>query len=188
MPLYTYSALNVDDNVINGTIDSLSVEAARNTLKAMQLKVTEVHEATLTEQSSLSHSLEGHPNLQSSDSWSYDSPDQSNLDSIPDLYPDTSVVYLPFVQTARLYAGWLLAWYFLVMAVGAYQMNRSLPFEIPYVQALLLSSLVHACTLMAFLFLCFSSLQVRLHHKTKTTIALSLVGFGILYLYYINIV
>ena len=37
--------------------------------------------------------------------------------------------YLPLIDTLRLYAGWLLAWYGLVFAIGAYQYRGILPFH-----------------------------------------------------------
>jgi len=63
--------------------------------------------------------------------------------------------YHPFFDTLRLYAGWLLAWYMSVYILGAFQHTRTLPFRIPYVEALLppFSPVVLHFSLGAFLFL-----------------------------------
>lgn len=71
--------------------------------------------------------------------------------------------YSPLVSTLRLYAGWLLAWYGLVIALGYYVHVRDVPFEVPLVQGLFLSPLVFAFLLATFLFLLLSSI----HHFLK---------------------
>jgi len=66
--------------------------------------------------------------------------------------------YFPLLDTLRLYAGWLLAWYCLVYALGSYQHARPLPFRIPFVEGLFLSPLVLSFTWGAYLFLLLTGL------------------------------
>ena len=77
------------------------------------------------------------------------------------LQPPNEPQYAPLIDTLRLYAGWLLAWYVVIYAVGAYQASRDLPFRVPYVEAMLppYSSLVLTFAVGAFLFLFVSSLH-----------------------------
>ncbi len=72
--------------------------------------------------------------------------------------PSSPKIYFPIVDTLRLYAGWLLAWYALVYGLGSYQSSRTLPFEIPYLMGIYYSPLVLSFTLGAFLFLLFTNL------------------------------
>ena len=67
-------------------------------------------------------------------------------------------LYFPIIDTLRLYAGWLLAWYAIIYGLGSYQASRTLPFEIPYLMGIYYSPLVLSFTLGAFLFLLFTSL------------------------------
>ena len=53
--------------------------------------------------------------------------------------------YLPLIDTLRLYAGNLFAWYAIVMALGYYVHVRALPFSIPFVGGLFISSIVFRC-------------------------------------------
>lgn len=70
-------------------------------------------------------------------------------------------VYHPLTATLRLYAGWLLAWYGLFVAVGYYSVQRTLPWDIPFVQAFYLSPLIFSFIAAIFIFLLMSAL-----HKT----------------------
>jgi len=97
-------------------------------------------------------------------------------------------VYLPILETLRLYAGWLLAWYCLVYAVGSYQFLKETPFRIPYAESLFLSPLVISFTLSAFLFLLFTSLHKAVGGgKLKGLLFLAL-GIAAFILYRMNIV
>lgn len=96
--------------------------------------------------------------------------------------------YFPLYETLRLYAGWLLAWYCLVYAVGSYQFLKELPFHVPYAESLFLSPLVLSFTFGAYLFLLLSGLYKHTGKKKSAAIVLSLVGIGIFLLYRMNVV
>ncbi|TSC58746.1 MAG: hypothetical protein Greene041662_712, partial [Candidatus Peregrinibacteria bacterium Greene0416_62] len=96
-------------------------------------------------------------------------------------------VYLPIAATLRLYAGWLLAYYALVYAVGWYAHSRPLPFEIPYVEALILSPLVLSFTFAAFLFLIGHSLYMSWGKGLWKGIFVSVIGVGVFVVYRMNV-
>lgn len=88
--------------------------------------------------------------------------------------------YLPLMATLRLYAGWLLAWYGLFVALGYFTTVRQLPFEIPFVQAFYFSPLIFTFTAGIFIFLLLSAVHKAMHGKLVTGIFLTLVGIGLL--------
>ncbi len=88
--------------------------------------------------------------------------------------------YLPLMATLRLYAGWLLAWYGLFVALGYFTTVRRLPFEIPFVQAFYFSPLIFTFTAGIFIFLLLSAVHKAVHGKLVTGILLTLVGVGLL--------
>ncbi|MBI3619363.1 hypothetical protein HY213_05020, partial [Candidatus Peregrinibacteria bacterium] len=65
-------------------------------------------------------------------------------------------VYYPLVDTLRLYAGWLLAWYGAVFALGGYQWTRTLPFKSDIVNDMLSSPFIVVASFATFLFLLLS--------------------------------
>lgn len=99
----------------------------------------------------------------------------------------SSVLYFPILETLRLYAGWLLAWYSLVYAIGGYQFTKDLPIHIPYAESLFLSPLVLSFTFAAYLFLLLTSIYTYSNISKKSGVALSIVGITLFILYRINI-
>src|SRR3989338_4999816 len=97
-------------------------------------------------------------------------------------------VYLPIASTLRLYAGWLLAYYSIVYALGWYAQSRPLTFEIPYVRALLVSPLVLSFTFAAFLFLLFHSLYRLVGGGLVKGVAVSVLGVVVFAVYRMNVV
>lgn len=71
--------------------------------------------------------------------------------------------YHPLLRTLHLYAGWLLAWYGLFVALGYYALTRSLPWDIPFVQAFTASPLILSFMAVIFLFL----LSVNIHRALR---------------------
>ena len=84
--------------------------------------------------------------------------------------------YLPLLSTLRLYAGWLLAWYALFVALGYYSTVRSLPFEIPLVMSFYASPLIYSVTLAVFLFLACSALHKAIQGKMISGLVLTISG------------
>ena len=73
--------------------------------------------------------------------------------------PKPGKEYYPLSDTLRLYAGWLLAWYLAIYAIGWYQQTRSLPLHLPIIDELFRSSLIFGFTLATFLLLLLSSVH-----------------------------
>jgi len=95
-------------------------------------------------------------------------------------HKEQSSVYHSIVSTLRLYAGWLLAWYGLFVAVGYYATSRSLPWDIPFVQAFYVSPLIFSFTVSIFLFLLLSQFHRILRGKLILGVLLSLLGIGLI--------
>lgn len=150
---YRYSATDASGEKKEGTIKSQSLQAARDAITALGYTPIEIYEAPADAPPPIQEALAEKPEQQA------------------------EVVYFPLLETLRLYAGWLLAWYCLVYAVGSYQFTRPLPFRIPYAESLFLSPLVLSFTFGAFIFLLLSEIYKK--HKNKRT-AWVLLGVGII--------
>ncbi|MBI2117697.1 hypothetical protein HYT95_02255, partial [Candidatus Peregrinibacteria bacterium] len=94
--------------------------------------------------------------------------------------------YYPLLDTLRLYAGWLLAWYVLVIALGAYQETKHLPFAIPLVEGLWQSVLIIRAAFGVFLFLMLSSLYRFFGNKGWIGGGLGAVGVLLFYVFLVN--
>lgn len=101
--------------------------------------------------------------------------------------PETGRRYAPFSETLRLYAGWLLAWYALVYALGFYSGARPLPFDIPYIRGMYYSPLVLSFTLGSFLFLLCGSVAAAISARRGTKVLLTMAGIAAFVLYRINV-
>ena len=87
-----------------------------------------------------------------------------------------SKVYHPLISTLRLYAGWLLGWYGLFVALGYYSHVRVLPWEIPFVEAFFVSPLIFSFIVAMFLFLLLGAMHRAMHGRLLSGIALTVVG------------
>ncbi|PIR53233.1 hypothetical protein COU76_02340 [Candidatus Peregrinibacteria bacterium CG10_big_fil_rev_8_21_14_0_10_49_10] len=198
--LFFYSARNQDNELVRGTIEAISTQAAREALRDMDLQAEELHEATMREKEAIASGKHILPH-------SFHTPnlvlegEEKALPKPPAPPPSTvhrkeehpekkkKKQYYPFTDTLRLYAGWLLAWYSLVYILGSYQHIRSLPFRIPYVEALLppFSPIVLTFTLATFLFLLCTSVQRTVGKGKLTGVACSILGVGIFVWYRLNV-
>ncbi len=84
--------------------------------------------------------------------------------------------YHPLTATLRLYAGWLLAWYGLFVAVGYYSVYRVLPWDIPFVQAFYLSPLIFSFIAAIFIFLMMSAIHKAVKGGLLAGISISILG------------
>lgn len=158
-------------------MEAVSLQAARDALKEMNLSPEEVHESTASEQLEFSP-----PPLP--DSVSFPAASSKSV-SAPKKSSQTA--YFPFVDTMRLYAGWLIAWYTLVYAFGSFQHSRSLPYEIPYLEGLFLSPLVLSFTFGAFLFLMATGIWKILGKGWLLGIVLMMLGVAAFVLFRMNV-
>lgn len=67
-------------------------------------------------------------------------------------------MYAPLHETLRIFAGWLLAWYGLIYALGFLEVSGKLP-SLPFVHELFLSRVVLGFTFVTFLFLAASNIH-----------------------------
>ncbi len=164
--------------VVQGTVEAEELEAARASLTTKHLTVLSMTPSKDVE-------LPRAAPLDLSPAWK-PTPEQvpyAPLSSAPT--PQTA--YYPLVETFRLYAGWLLAWYFLIFALGSYQLTRSLPFRVPYVDDLFTSPLVTDFSAAAFLFLLLTDLHRRIGRGIIKGLVLCVVGFFAFAFLYENI-
>ncbi len=93
------------------------------------------------------------------------------------LTAETSM-YHPLVSTLRVYAGWLLAWYGLFVALGYYTNKRALAWNLPFVEAFFLSPLIFSFIVAIFLFLFLGSIHRAIHGHWMSRIILGFFGIG----------
>lgn len=170
MSLYSYTALNAQKERTRGVVDAMSLQAARSALQETGLFVEEIHEATSLERESVKP-------------W--------ETEAVVDVQEPTTPLppipsYYPFLDTLRLYVGWLLAWYVLVIALGAYQETKALPFTIPLVEGLWQSVLIIRAAFGVFLFLMFTSLHRFFGSRKWVGGGLGLVGTFLFYVFLVN--
>jgi len=182
MPLFSYSARNEKGELFSGTIDALTIEDARGQLSVLSIVPEELVQISFDSSKGddyTSMPLEQQHPEESQPSSPPPPPPPTAVSSEPApeddtqesrWFEDASVQppvkknterkqYYPILDTLRLYAGWLLAWYALVYGLGYYQSTRQLSFEVPYLMGIYTSPLVLSFTLAAFLFLLMTSLH-----------------------------
>ena len=91
--------------------------------------------------------------------------------------------YYPLSDTIRLYAGWLLAWYFLIYTFGSYQFTRSLPWKLSLIDDLFFSPLILHFASAAFMYLLLTSVHRILGRKTLVGAGLFVIGVGIYWMF-----
>jgi hypothetical protein len=159
MPSFSYTATDLTGAAFQGEVEAIDIDAATEALRAKDMIPVHVSESP----SSL--------------------PVAENTEASP-----PQKIYLPIAATLRLYAGWLLAYYSIVYAVGWYAHSRVLPKEIPYVEALMLSPLVLSFTLAAFLFLVFHTAYQAWGKGIIKGVVVSIAGVAVFVVYRMNIV
>lgn len=196
MPLFSYTATTAGGERTRGVVDAMSLQAARSALQETGLFVEEIHEALPSEQESVKpwetqavqepmplSSVEGLGNRDSGLVGNTILPgEQSTAPSSQISVPQ----YYPFLDTLRLYAGWLLAWYVLVVALGAYQETKALPFQIPLVEGLWQSAIIIRAAFGVFLFLLFTSLHRFFGSRKWVGGGLGLAGAFLFYVFLVN--
>ena len=211
MPQFSYTARRMDGTMTNGSIDAVSLQAARASLQQMDLEVEELSEfvAKTVEQATVSVGVNPPP-LSAvnpvltgtlSPQWKTIAPSptvlplKGNLPPVFQPFPKPTVVlpplpvgklYFPLGDTFRLYAGWLLAWYFLIFSIGSYQFLKRSPYHIPYMDELFLSPVLLTFAFGAFLFLLLSTLHRLLGRGVLTAVLLTTVWTVGVYLFQVN--
>ena len=206
MPLFTYIATTDDGKVVRGTVRALSAQAARDSLKEMQLLAQELYETPEGKEVSVdttapmqavpsapSASPQPVPATQQASPWKVvEERSSSSFDFSPPPPLGTTAPakehmrYFPLIDTLRLYAGWLLSWYFLIFAFGSYDFTRDLPVKIPLVSGLFQSPIIISFALGAFLFLLLTEVHKKMGKGMGKGLVLAIVGVGVFVLYRMN--
>lgn len=191
MPRFSYTAIQPDGNRVTGTVEAWSIQAARDALKQMHLIPEELQETDASAPPSpLQESPPSDPAPDEAASRIAAIPTTEQHSSVPNpqyTNPQPPSTYFPLLDTLRLYAGWLVAWYCLVYALGGYQNARPLPFRIPYVEGLFLSPLVLSFTLAAFLFLLLTGIWKAIGKGIFSGLVLTITGVAAFVLYRMNV-
>jgi hypothetical protein len=105
----------------------------------------------------------------------------------PSVCAATESGYLPLSDTLRIYAGWLLAFLFVIFAAGSYQYLRALPLENELLSDWVTSQLVLNVAATTFTFLLLSSLHRALGKSVWLGILCTAIGFALIVLFRANI-
>ncbi len=182
MTLFRYNALNEDGEQVSGTVDAADEQTARSALEDAHMT-----DIALTLQSS-SQNIPVKPVSSSKPpeapslplrKTTPDVPKVPAQETVPASLSKKTIPESSLISTLRLYAGWLVAWYGLVMALGYYSHVRILNMDIPFVEGLFLSPLVFSFLLATFLFLFMSTLTRLLKGGLVTGCILGIAGLGI---------
>lgn len=164
MALYTYIAEDESGLKQSGTLDAETYDQAREMLRRKDLTIVSLAEFTLSEDDPLP--VESMP-------WA--------KKSKPIAEPsEEETTYLPLIETLRLFAGWLLAWYGLVYLLGGLQIKHSISEDIPFISALFSSGLVLRFSFATFVFLLLTSLHAWMGKGIAKGIVLTLVGIAMI--------
>ncbi len=181
MTTFQYTAKDERGLTKTGTVDADSIDSARQVIASKGYIASEVFEAIPISLYSQSNDMD----------WSL-GPKIANpvapTESAPSVAVETAPrTYFPLLETLRLYAGWLLAWYCMVYAIGSYQYTRELPFTLPYAESLFLSPLVLSFTFAAYLFLLLTGMYKWSGRKRSAGFVLLLAGIALFLLYRMNV-
>jgi hypothetical protein len=178
MPTFSYIARTAEGTLDKGTIDAANHEAAREKLRKKQLLVEELKEAHESKPIGFAGAMP----------WTTtdDAPKGKKKDTVVPMTMDEHDGYIPLIDTLRLFAGWLLAWYSVVYLLGSFRMNEKLPFELPFLQGLFESGIVLRFTFATFLFLMLTTIHRSLKGGIGKGLVLSLIGIIAFGLFYLN--
>jgi hypothetical protein len=96
--------------------------------------------------------------------------------------------YVPLVETLRLYAGWLLAWYGVVFLLGGYQQVKDpFPLNLSLLESLLSSGVLLVSAFGAYLFLLFTSVHRWCGRRVLVGFALSVLWLLLTWAYAVNV-
>lgn len=183
MPQFTYRAKDSEGKTVQGKIEAASLQAAQVALQEMKLQTEELYEAP-HQSSAMPPPLPWNVQEEKKSSPGY----SVRPESVPLVLPAKPAKnYASLLDTFRIYAGWLLAWYFLIYAFGSLLVLRENAPDIPFLYALFVSPVVLLFSLCAFLFLLLSSVHRMLKGNTGMGIILALLGIATVVIYQMNI-
>lgn len=180
MPLFSYIARDDRGRIDRGTMDALSAEAVRQNLQAKGLTVEEVLETRVP-------AAQANPvGFTPAMPWTTIDDPKEEKKTVQAIQAEETA-YIPLVETLRLFAGWLLAWYGVVYLLGDLSMQQKMPIYVPYLEALFTSDLVLRFTFGTFLFLLFTTLHRVFGRGIGKGIALTILGVGLFIVFHLNV-
>ncbi|UPA22116.1 hypothetical protein K8942_03570 [Candidatus Peribacteria bacterium] len=180
MPLFSYIARDERGRIDRGTMDAASMDSVRESLKAKGLSVEEILETRIPV-------AQARPvGFTPSMPWTTIE-DKKEEKKTEKAMETEERAYIPLIETLRLFAGWLLAWYGAVYLLGNLTLQEKLPVYIPYLNALFTSSLVLRFTFGTFLFLLLTSLYSAMGRGVGKGIVLTIMGVAMFVLFHLNV-
>ncbi len=180
MPLFSYIAKDPNGRIERSTINAVSAEEVRENLRKKNLTVEDVLETVAVTPTPIV------PSFTASKPWTTIE-DAKEEKKVTKAMAAEELAYFPLVDTLRLFAGWLLAWYALVYLLGDFQMHKHLPIHIDLVDALFISSLVLRFTFGTFLFLLLTSIHAWMGRGIGKGLALTVLGVVTFVLFHVNV-
>lgn len=179
MPSFTYIARTTDGTLERGITEALTAEEAREALRKKHLFVEELQQE------------EGPPAVigfaGAKLPWAV-TEEPVDTNSVTDPLPEeTSPRYVPLMETLRLFAGWLLAWYGLIYLLGSFQYFNKIPWDIPFLDGLFTSTIVLQFTFGTFLFLFLTSIHKWTSGGVMKGLMLSAVFIALMIMFHLNV-
>lgn len=181
MPHFIFTHRDEEGRVEPGEVDAANVQEARRLLLDRGIDILSLTEVLRPAEESVSRWTEVEEQKEEAAPFL----EEMYVDPAPPV-ASPSRSYEPLVDTFRLYAGWLLAWYFVIFALGSYQVERTLPVEWEVLSNLLHSTLLLRFSFALFLFLTLSALYRIGKSTTGKALILSLSGLILLGLFIAN--
>lgn len=139
MATFAYIGKNRDGSDARGTFEAPSLDAAREEARKRGIALEDVRETAPKKPKPAPLP------------WSAATPKEPHPVTVDS-------TYAPLHETLRIFAGWLIAWYGVIYALGFLESTGRLP-SIPFVHELFLSPLVLQFTFGTFLFLALSNVH-----------------------------
>ncbi len=178
MPTFSYTGRDNRGRIDRGTMDAASAEEVRQKLRERNVTVEEILE---TRPAAPQASVGFTPAMP----WTTIE-DKKEERKTEKAMQTEELAYIPLVETLRLFAGWLIAWYGIVYLLGDLMMQQKLPVYIPYLEALFVSDLVLRFTLATFLFLLLSTVHKAMGKGVGKGIILTIVGVALFVVFHLN--
>jgi hypothetical protein len=169
MPSFPYVARTSQGTLERGTIDAETAKQARERLHRRGLTVEELGDDSTI-------------GLSETPSWTVTGTSAKAAKTVVD-----KTEYIPLLQTLRLFAGWLMAWYGIIFLAGSYRADGRIPYDIPAIEGLAASPLVLRFAFGTFLFLALTDLHKKAGSKAIIGIALAIVGVGLMWVFHLNV-
>jgi len=196
MPVFSYRGLRGGQEE-QGSIEAMSLHAAREALSQAGFVVQEIHEASGEEQRVVppwergvvvedTKETEETKDSKEERSFPLSPRERDGVRGCPEA-ERMPVDRGSFLSVLRIYAGWLLAWYAVVFVLGAYQLTKRLPFELPYVDSLVQSPLLPRFAFGAFLFLLLTTVHLSWNRGIFKGILLTIVGVGVWWGFHVSV-